>query len=154
MKKLLTAVALAGWLFAVQQVEHVNAQQWSPEQQEVWDAEVACLNAGIDDIPARKACIHPDFMGWGVQSPVPMGYSEQGFDYFFAHNTLKVVRATPLHILVEGNIAIIQLMVRRVSSLDGGPDTTSWVAWTDIMRRENGVWRWIADHGHVPTGAN
>ena len=126
------------------------AQQFSAEQQEVWDAEVACLNAGIDDVPARKACVHPDFMGWGIQGPVPMGYSEKSFDYFFAHNTLKVVEARPLHILVEGDIAIIQLMVRRVSSLDGAPDQETWIAWTDIMRRDNGVWRWIADHGHVP----
>ena len=129
------------------------AQQWSPEQQEVWDAEVACLNAGLDNVPARKACVHPDFIGWGIQGPVPMGYSEKEFDYFFAHNTLKVVDAKPLHILVEGDIAIIQLMVRRVSSLDGGPDEETWIAWTDIMRRDNGVWRWIADHGHIPGGS-
>jgi ketosteroid isomerase-like protein len=55
---------------------------------------------------------------------------------------------------VEGDIAIIQLMVRQMSSLDGGPDEESWVAWTDIMRRDDGEWRWIADHGHVPGGSN
>jgi len=130
-----------------------QAQQWTPAQQEVWDAEVRCLNAGIDDIPARKACVHPDFMGWGIQGPVPMGYSERSFDYYYVHNTLKVIEAKPLHILVEGNIAIIQLMVRQVSSLDGAPDQESWVAWTDVMRRDDGVWRWIADHGHVPGGS-
>ena len=152
MRSFLPSVALV--MFAVQPVEHVNAQQWSPEQQEVWDAEVACLNAGIDNIPAFKACIHPEFMGWGVQGPVPLGYSEKKFDYYFAHNKWKVVDATPLHILVEGDIAIIQLMVRDVSSLDGGPDEVSWVAWTDIMKKENGVWRWIADHGHGVGGSN
>ncbi len=89
-----------------------------------------------------------------VQSPVPMGYSEKRFDYYFAYNTLKLVEATPLHILVEGDIAIIQLMARSVSSVDGEPDEESWVAWTDIMRRDNVGWRWIADHGHVPGGSN
>ena len=142
--------AVVGVIAAVP--HHVNAQQWSPEQQEVWDAEVACLNAGIDDIPARKECIHPDFVGWGIERPVPLRYSEKEFDYYFAHNTWKVVEAVPLHILVEGDIAILQLMVRVVSSLDGGPDEESWVAWTDIMRRDNRKWRWIADHGHVPGG--
>ena len=132
--------------------QHINAQQWSPEQQEVWDAEVACLDAGMDN--TRKACMHPDFMGWGVQQPVPTAYSEEEFDYYFAHNTLRVIEATPLHILVEGDIAIIQLMVQTWSSLDRGPDEESWVAWTDIMKRENGVWRWIADHGHAMGGSN
>ncbi len=149
MKKLGGVFALTALLFAVQPV---HAQQWSPEQQEVWDAEVACLNAAIDNIPARKACIHPDFMGWGIQQPVPMGFLEKRFDYYLAHNTTKVIVGQPLHILVEGDIAIIQLMVMEVSSLDDGPDTTEWVAWTDIMRRDNGVWRWIADHGHVVEG--
>jgi hypothetical protein len=131
-----------------------QAQQWNAEQQEVWDAEVACLNAGIDDIPARKACVHPDFMGWGIQQPVPTGFLEKDFDYYFAHNTLKVTRAVPLHILVEDDLAIIQLIVKVTSSLDGGPDEETWVAWTDIMRKDNGVWRWIADHGHILSNDN
>ena len=133
--------------------QHVSAQQWSSQQQAVWDAEVACLNAGLNDIPARKACVHPDFMGWGVQKPVPMAFSEREFDYYFDHNDLKVIEAVPLHILVEGDLAVIQLMVREVSSLDGGPDAESWVAWTDIMKRDDGMWRWIADHGHAPGGS-
>jgi hypothetical protein len=137
--------------------KHVTAQQqWSPEQQEVWDAEMACLNSHVDpiDLPARKACVHPDFMGWGVQGPVPLGYSEKAFDYYWTHNTVKSEEARPLHILVEGDIAVIQLMLRTVSSHDGGPDEESWVAWTDIMHRDNGKWSWIADHGHVPGGSN
>ena len=58
--------------------QHLNAQEGSPEQQEVWDAEVACLNSHVDpiDLQARKACMHPDFMGWGVQQPVPAGFSD------------------------------------------------------------------------------
>ncbi len=131
-----------------------QAQQWNAEQQEVRDAEVACLNAGIDDIPARKACVHPDFMGWGIQQPVPTGFLEKDFDHYFAHNTLKVIRAVPLHILVEGDLAIIHLIVKGTSSLDGGPDEETWVAWTDIMRKDNGVWRWIADHGHILSNDN
>jgi len=125
------------------------AQQWSPEQQEVWDAEVACIQAGVDDLPARKECVHPDFMGWGVQQPVPTSFDGDEFDYFFAHNRFKVFEAQPLHILVDGDLAVIQLIVKDIASLDNGPDETTWIAWTDIMRRDNGKWRWIADHGHV-----
>jgi hypothetical protein len=125
-----------------------SAQQWSAEQQEVWDAEVACLDAGLDDPSALKACIHPDFMGWGVQRPVPIAQQDRAFDYGVSHNELKVIQATPLHILVEGDLAIIQLVVQAISSTDNGPDETTWVAWTDIMRRDDGKWRWIADHGH------
>ena len=131
-----------------------QAQQWDAEQQEVWDAEVACLNAGIDDVAARKACVHPDFMGWGIQQPVPAQALEKDLDHYYAHNTLKVITAVPLHILVEGDLAIMQLMVKQISSLDGGPDEETWVAWTDIMRRDNGVWRWIADHGHMTGNDN
>jgi len=125
-----------------------QAQHWNAAQQEVWDAEVACLNAGIDNIPTRKVCVHPDFMGWGIQQPVPTEFLEKDLDHYFDHNTLKVIKAVPLHILIEGDLAIIQLIVKEISSLDGGPDEETWVAWTDIMRRDNGVWRWIADHGH------
>ncbi len=127
----------------------VFAQSWTPEQQSVWDAEVACLDAGIDDIAARRACVHPDFVGWGVQQPAPIGYSENEFNNFFARNKVKAIEAIPLHILVEGDLAIIQLIVRDITSPDDGPDKESWTAWTDIMHRENGKWRWIADHGHL-----
>jgi hypothetical protein len=125
-----------------------SAQQWSAEQLEVWYAEVACLDAGLDDIPARMACVHPDFVGWGVQGSVPTAVNEAGNHYYYAHNELKVISATPLHILVDGDLAIIQLVVTAVSSKDGGPDVVTTVAWTDIMRKDNGKWRWIADHGH------
>ncbi len=88
-------------------------------------------------------------MGWGVQSPVPTGFAGNEFDYYMTRTKLNVIEAAPLHILVEGDLAIIQLIVKDITSQDGGPDETTWVAWTDIMRRDNGAWRWIADHGHV-----
>jgi len=53
-------------------------------------------------------------MGWVCEKPYPLdGFSTTGeVLYYFAQHTLKVVEAKPLHILVEGDIAIIQLMVR------------------------------------------
>ncbi|MGI9629251.1 MAG: hypothetical protein ACR2QM_20680 [Longimicrobiales bacterium] len=148
----------AGWLAVMVVLAATplgaGAQQWSPEQQEVWEAEVACLESQVEpiDLQARKACMHPDFTGWGVEGPVPSGFPERELEYFYARNTVKDVEAVPLRILVEGDMAVIQLMVRDVSSLDGGADEAVWVAWTDVMWRDNGVWRWIADHGHLLPG--
>jgi len=144
MRRTILALTVIAFLFPLT----ASAQQWSAEQQEVWDAEVACLNAGLDDIPARKACIHPEFKGWGVNGAVPVAVNEAELDYYFAHNELKTIRATPLNILVDGDFAVIQLVVHSTSSNDGGPDNSSTVAWTDIMKRDDGKWRWISDHGH------
>ncbi len=134
----------------------LEAQQWTSLQQEVWGAEVACLNSHVDpiDLPARKACMHPDFVGWGVQEPVPSPFGDKELEYAFARAIIKFEEATPLNILVEGDLAVIQLIARTVMSVDGGPDQQTWVAWTDIMKRDNGVWRWIADHGHALAAPN
>ena len=137
-------------------VTPASAQQWSAEQQEVWDAEVACLNSHVDpiDLPVRKACMHPDFVGWAVQEPVPSPFGEKELEYAFARTTIKFEEATPLNILVEGDLAVIQLITRTVLSVDGGPDQEVFTAWTDIMKREGGAWQWIADHGHALRGSN
>lgn len=125
-------------------------QEWSEEQLEVWNAEVACINSHVDPIDwdARKACMHPDFSGWGVEEPVPSRFDEEELEYFFGRSVIRLEEMTPLRILVEGDLAVIQLIVHTVMSTDGGPDEESWVGWTDVMKRDNGEWRWIADHGH------
>jgi hypothetical protein len=131
------------------------AQEWSEEQQEVWNAEVACINSRVDTIDweARKACFHPDFIGWGVQDPVPTAFGEKELEYRFGRTVIRLEEMTPLRILVEGDLAVIQLVVHTVMSTDGGPDEETWVGWTDIMKRDDGRWRWIADHGHSIKGA-
>ena len=132
----------------------VEAQEWSAEQLEVWNAEVACINSHVDPIDweARKACMHPDFVGWAVEEPVPSAFGEKELEYVFSHSVIRIEEATPLRILVEGDLAVIQLIVRTVSSLDGGPDEETFVGWTDVMKRDGGKWRWIADHGHRING--
>ncbi|NNF12192.1 MAG: nuclear transport factor 2 family protein [Gemmatimonadetes bacterium] len=128
----------------------VVAQEWSPQQLEVWNAEVACINSHVDPIDwdARKACMHPDFIGWGVEDPVPTAFDDKELEYLFGRTIIRLEEMTPLRILVEGDLAVIQLVVHTVMSTDGGPDEETWVGWTDVMKREGGTWRWIADHGH------
>ena len=91
------------------------AQEWSEEQQEVWNAEVACINSHVDPIDweARKACFHPDFIGWGVQDPVPTAFGEKELEYWFGRTVIRLEEMTPLRILVEGDLAVIQLVVHH-----------------------------------------
>lgn len=73
---------------------------------------------------------------------------EDELEYLFGRSVIRLEEMTPLRILVEVDLAVIQLIVHTVMSTDGGPDEESWVGWTDIMKRDNGEWRWIADRGH------
>jgi hypothetical protein len=132
-----------------------RAQTWSAAQQEVWDFELECLNAVVtDDLQARHACFHNDYVGWSPGAPVPTPYFPERDEWNLAQVNAKFMEATPLNILVHGNFAVVHYMSRQTNIQKDGSSQTIWTAWTDILLKEDGKWSWIADHGHPATPVN
>lgn len=120
----------------------------SPEQQEVWQTVQRCLQASVDDLALRRDCVHPDFVGFGTDEPIPRKVNDAQFALWFENTDWLWIEATPLHILVHGDLAVVQYHMSAGIQPKGEAMRVIWEGWTDVLRRDDGVWRWIADHGH------
>ena len=144
----LLKITLLIMLFLVSTME-TSAQQWTPEQQEVWEFEIRCYQVWIDkDYEGRKSCFHEEYRGWFSNYSMPLPLNEKLDQRAFDKNKWVGFNLMPHRISIHGNIAIIQYSGTLIVEGPDGEDTTNWVHWTDIALKENGRWSWIADHGH------
>ena len=128
----------------------VEGQQWTPEQQELWAWEVACLETL--DLQTKEACFHDDFIGLGMGEAEPTAKTDR-LDVFA--ETLEAFELVsfdirPLAINLHGNTAILiyeaAIVMRNRAT---GEETRPVVRWTDVAVKEGGRWTWFADHGTV-----
>jgi hypothetical protein len=128
----------------------VKGQEWTPEQQETWAWEVACLETL--DLETKAACFHDDFIGLGMGEAEPTTKTDrmQVFAETLEAFDLVSFDLRPLAINLRGNTAILiyeaAIVMRNRST---GEETMPVVRWTDVAVREGGRWTWIADHGTV-----
>jgi len=130
-----------------------SAQQWSPEQQEVWDFELGCQEskqAWID-------CFHEDYVAWGDMTlgvPHTKADASAMGGYWWDTNEQLLVHMKPVEITVRGDLAVVLVVyTARTRDRDSGEVAMQSMAWTDICVKENGRWYWIADHGAVIGGS-
>ncbi len=148
MKRACLLVAVAALLVALPSV--VRAGEWSAEQKEVWEAIETCASHfEAKDEEAVLDCIHDDFSGCLYSQPVPR--SKASFEkvglYFMKTRDIVASDLRPIDIMVYGNFAIAHYFFVEVSKDQNGKESTEQGRWTDILIKEDGKWRWIADHG-------
>ena len=130
-----------------------SAQEWTAEQQDVWEFEQACWAA--QELEVIMNCFHDDFKGWGLDATVPT--TKEDRTPFFARgletDEQVFLSLQPVHIHVRGNAATALYLVTYTNrNRETGVETTLTERWTDILVREDGRWRWIADHGDLISG--
>lgn len=127
-----------------------QAQNWSAEQQEVWEAEKACWET--EDLETLMACFHDDYVGWADLRPfyAPMSKADRqvlarrGFET----EDLVFLYLKPLEIRIHGNVAVIlYISTLTVKNKATGEESSFAARWTDIAVKQDGKWKWIADHG-------
>ncbi len=125
-----------------------QAQQWSADQQEVWEFEKACWAS--QDLEPTMACFNDDFLGWGIPSTVPTNKADRRPFFARSLETEETVfqYLKPVAIKVHGNVAIVlYLATYTTKNKATGEETTVTERWTDICLKEGNRWTWIADHG-------
>ena len=129
-----------------------SAQEWSPEQQEVWEFELSCQESK----EAWIGCFHEDYAAWADMSlGVPFRKADRAAIGGYSWDTIErlLTHMKPLEITVRGDFAValvIYTTTRR--NRETGEVITTTEAWTDVCIKENGRWYWIADHGTVVDG--
>ncbi len=147
--KLLNVLRI-GAVFVIGMLGNAQAAEWSAEQAEVWEAIEACDGLAREKrIEEFMDCIHDDFSGWLNSQPVPRGKDsfEKIGRYFVTTRDVVAGELRPIDILVYGNFAVIHYFYITVTKDEDGDEDYSQGRWTDIMVKEGGKWRWIADHG-------
>lgn len=125
----------------------VQGQEWTPEQQELWAWEAACLETL--DLETKRACFHDDFLGLGMGEAGPTTKTDRmnQFAEFLGAYELVSSDSRPLAINLRGNTAIlIYEATIEIRDRATGEETTSAALWTDVAVKEEGGWSWIADH--------
>ena len=131
-----------------------QAQDWSAEQQEVWEAGKACWET--EDLETLSACFHDDYVGWSNMSPFsePMNKADRLAlaGRSFETEDLVFLYLKPLEIRIHGNVAVIlYVSTLTVKNKATGEESSFADKWTDIAVKQDGKWKYIADHG-TPVG--
>jgi len=133
-----------------------QAQNWSAEQQELWEFEKACWEA--EDLETVMACVHDDYVGWGDLQPFSTPKNKADLQVLLGRNfeTLDIVflYLKPLEIRIHGNVAVIlYVSTLTVKNKATGEEASFADQWTDIAVKQDGKWKLIADHS-TPMGAD
>lgn len=125
----------------------VQAQTWTPEQQEVWDFVVQSWEADTsEDITWVDRMVHPNFRGWDASLPMPRDrdtqrkWSRYGDE---SGNTL-IYSVFPASIVVQGNTAVALYYGSIANEDHKGERETTHFKEVDVLIRENGEWKFLA----------
>ena len=124
------------------------AQQWSAEQQEVWQTVEALWDAA--DCETWSAFFADDYRGWFSASLSPLTKQQttaSGCRYYAKEKTV-LHTVHPLAIDVRDDIAIVFYSYSYVSEKKSdGSERQERGKWTEVYQKRDGSWLLIADAG-------
>ena len=127
---------------ALAQTSADEAAVWSAVEQQ-WRAEKRGDNSWIEDM------LSGDFVGWPKESPAPRNKTSTRLWYEFDSRQTELVEFElyPMSIVVHGNLAVVHYLYTAASKQRGGDVTTRNGRYTDVLARDDNVWKFIAWHG-------
>jgi ketosteroid isomerase-like protein len=129
------------------------AQEWSPEQQEVWTFVKDFWQKFADkDFEGWIADFADDYRGWNVGNLAPHTKKERlpWWRRFIEKETVVALQLFPLAIDMHGDIAIVFYTYEQVLEKKDGTELNEKGKWMDVYRKRQGRWQLIADSGGNP----
>lgn len=126
-----------------------HAQQWSPEQKEVWAGVQKYWEINNSDPQAFFKYFDDSYLGWSYDNETP-GTKENAVKsskYFSSKGKQQFNIITPARIWVNGDFAFVHYYYTQVSESNDGKPNTEKGRWTDILMKKNGTWMIVGDHG-------
>jgi hypothetical protein len=149
-ESLMRRVAMLVLLIALGLPAAANAQDWSPEQTEVWDtvvAQWAATRAKDHTWPERT--LHPSFLGWTDTYPMPR--DKEGVKAWERYDSegsqVHAQELNPVGIVVEGSTAVVHYYYSTAAEDRDGKHKTTHGRYTDVLVKHEGKWLFIAWHG-------
>ena len=126
-----------------------HAQQWSPEQKDVWAGVQKYWEINNSDPQAYFKYFDDSYLGWSYDNETP-GTKENAVKsskYFSSKGKQQFNIITPARIWVNGDFAFVHYYYTQVSESNDGKPSTEKGRWTDILMKKNGTWMIVGDHG-------
>jgi len=121
---------------------------WSDEQNDVW----SCVEDHWDHLIHKRVnefikFIHKDFVGYGHESPIHIDrpWLNKWVGFWTKTTEIVICELRPVHILIHGNIAIVQYFIFTIEkNVEGGKR---------VIRRYTMTWqksddRWVVIGSH------
>ncbi len=128
------------------------SKEWTKEQKEIW----AVIEDHWKSLTKGKVdkfidYIHPDFVGFGHESPYPVDYGWlKHWVGFWSKNTVFLNWALkPQHIILYDNIAIVQYYLFTITKRETSAGNQAIRRYTMTWKKEDGKWRVIASHNNL-----
>ncbi len=126
-------------------------EYWTEEQKQVWnnlDLHWQSLISG--NIKEFLKFIHPDFVGYGHESPLPVDkpWLEKWVGFWTKSTDILICELRPIHLKMHGRIAVLQYCIFTIEKSQEGVKrvirryTMTW------MRQED-RWVVIASHNNL-----
>lgn len=139
MKKLLSIFAVIITVIVI--TDNAIAQQWSPEQKDVWAGVEKYWEINNNDPLADLKYFDDSYLGWSYENEAPG--TRDGVvkfkKYFSAKQKQQFNILTPAKIWVNGDFAFVHYYYTQVSENSEGKPNTEKGRWTDILMKKNGT---------------
>ncbi|MFH1360450.1 MAG: nuclear transport factor 2 family protein [Candidatus Omnitrophota bacterium] len=128
------------------------SKKWTDNQKEIWktlEDHWQCLVEGKVDKFIEY--IHPDFVGFGHESPYPVDHDWlQDWVGFWSKNTKFLKHyLKPQHIVMHGDIAIVQYYLFTITKSDTSAGSQAIRRYTMTWKKFDGRWKVIASHNNL-----
>lgn len=133
------------------------AQEWSPEQTEVWKVIVAQWDADqAGDSTWTETALHASFQGWSNESPMPRDKesTKKWNKYGSENSTTHAQELSPVGIVVVDSTAVAHYFYSTAAEDRTGKHKTTHGRYTDVLIKQDGEWIFISWHGGDDTKAD
>jgi hypothetical protein len=123
------------------------AQEWSPEQQEVWKFEQQqWAMSKAKDLSWIDTMVHQNMRYWETGAPMPRDKAslKQWSKFDADSNSTLEQELYPIAATITGNIAVVQYHYVVASENYKKERKTVTGHYTDVLIKENGRWMFIA----------
>jgi hypothetical protein len=123
----------------------VQAQQWSPEQQEVWQMIAKQWDLEMAEDDAWKDMLHESFQSWSIDDLMPLDKeaTTRFADAEVGHFKILVQHIAPVGIIVVGDTAIAHYYHTTIVQYDDGVRETIDGRFSDILTRTGDGWKFV-----------
>ena len=134
---------------------HLTAQNFTAEEQEAWSAlETQLTLAYTGEWDKEREYLHPDLVLWGPESPVPYPTDPSSPLWrtdFSRSGTVLGHELTPVTVVVDGDVAIINFYVRYLLEESPG-GAVEWVSWRghNTWKKRGNRWLLLATYNTFP----
>ena len=128
------------------------SENWSKEQTDVWQNVLDHWDRLIEgNIEEFLKYIHPKFVGFGHESPLPVdrGWLEHWVGFWGKNMKFLIHALKPIHIVIHDDIAIVQYCIFVIAKGEAEKGNRTTRRYTMTWKKQKDRWIVIGSHNNL-----